>query len=54
MPNVPLALDFVKNEDDRKVMELFFVQKTVARPLVAPPGICRLSNSLRCATASSP
>jgi tripartite-type tricarboxylate transporter receptor subunit TctC len=39
LPDVPLALDFVKNEDDRKVMELFFVQKTVARPLVAPPGL---------------
>ena len=39
LPDVPLALDFVKNEEDRKVMELFFVQKTVARPLVAPPGL---------------
>ncbi len=41
LPDVPLALDFVKNEEDRKVMELFFVQKTVARPLVAPPDIPR-------------
>ncbi|MBX9757906.1 MAG: hypothetical protein K2Y29_03950 [Beijerinckiaceae bacterium] len=39
LPDVPLALDFVKNDEDRKVMELFFVQKTVARPLVAPPAI---------------
>ena len=39
LPDVPLALDFVKNDEDRKVMELFFVQKTVARPLVAPPGL---------------
>lgn len=39
LPNVPLALDFVKNEDDRKVMELFLAQKAVARPVVAPPGI---------------
>ena len=39
LPDVPLALDFVKNEEDSKVMELFFVQKTVARPLVAPPGL---------------
>ncbi|HEY4135879.1 MAG TPA: hypothetical protein VGO34_11765 [Alphaproteobacteria bacterium] len=37
--DVPLALDYVKNEEDREVMELFFVQKTVARPLVAPPNV---------------
>lgn len=37
LPNVPLALDYIKNDTDRKVMELLFVQKTVARPLVAPP-----------------
>ena len=36
---MPLALDFVKNEDDRKVMELFLAQKAVARPLVAPPDL---------------
>jgi tripartite-type tricarboxylate transporter receptor subunit TctC len=39
LPDVPLALDFVKNEDDRRVMELFLAQKAVARPVVAPPGI---------------
>jgi tripartite-type tricarboxylate transporter receptor subunit TctC len=37
--DVPLALDFAKNEEDREIMELFFIQKTVARPLVAPPGV---------------
>lgn len=39
LPDVPLALDFVKNDDDRKVMELFLAQKAVARPVVAPPDI---------------
>lgn len=39
LPDVPLALDFVKNDDDRKVMELFLAQKAVARPLVAPPDL---------------
>jgi tripartite-type tricarboxylate transporter receptor subunit TctC len=39
LPNVPLALDFVKNPEDRKVMETFLSQKAVARPVLAPPGI---------------
>src|SRR4051812_20787988 len=38
-PDVPFALDFVKNEPDRKVMELYLTQKTVARPMIAPPGV---------------
>lgn len=39
LPNVPNALDFVKNDVDRQAMELYFSQKTVARPVVAPPGV---------------
>jgi tripartite-type tricarboxylate transporter receptor subunit TctC len=39
LPNVPLALDYAKTESDRKVMELFFSQKTAARPVLAPPGV---------------
>jgi tripartite-type tricarboxylate transporter receptor subunit TctC len=39
LPDVPSALDFVKNDADRKVMELYLTEKTVARPLIAPPGI---------------
>ena len=38
LPELPSALDFVNSEADRKVMELFFTQKTIARPVVAPPG----------------
>ena len=37
--NLPSALDFIKNDADRKVMELHFTQKTAARPLLAPPGV---------------
>lgn len=37
--SLPNALQFVKNDADRKVMELHFTQKTAARPLVAPPGV---------------
>jgi tripartite-type tricarboxylate transporter receptor subunit TctC len=37
--DVPFALDFVKNEADRRVMELYLTQKTVARPMIAPPGV---------------
>jgi tripartite-type tricarboxylate transporter receptor subunit TctC len=39
LPNVPLALDYVKNDTDKKVMLLFLAQKTVARPVLAPPSI---------------
>jgi tripartite-type tricarboxylate transporter receptor subunit TctC len=37
--DLPSALDFVKNDADRKVMELFLTQKTAARPMIAPPGM---------------
>lgn len=37
--DLPSALDFVKNDSDRKVLELHFSQKTVARPMLAPPDI---------------
>ena len=39
LPDLPSALDFVKNDADRKVMELYLTQKTVARPVIAPPEI---------------
>jgi hypothetical protein len=35
--NLPSALDFIRNDADRKVLELHFTQKTAARPLIAPP-----------------
>jgi len=39
LKDLPSALDFVKSDADRRVLELFFTQKTVARPVIAPPGI---------------
>lgn len=39
LADVPSALDFVKNDADRKVMELYLTQKAAARPVIAPPGI---------------
>jgi hypothetical protein len=39
LPNIPNALEFAKNTSDRKVIELFFTQKTAARPIIAPPGV---------------
>lgn len=39
LPNVPLALDYARNDTDRRTMELYFGQKMVARPLMAPPGV---------------
>jgi tripartite-type tricarboxylate transporter receptor subunit TctC len=39
LPDLPSALDFVKSDADRKVMELYLTQKTVARPVIAPPSI---------------
>jgi hypothetical protein len=35
---LPSALDFVKSDADRKVMQLHFTQKLAARPIIAPPG----------------
>jgi tripartite-type tricarboxylate transporter receptor subunit TctC len=39
LPDVPLVLEFAKNSEDRQVMEAFLAQKSVARPVLAPPGV---------------
>jgi tripartite-type tricarboxylate transporter receptor subunit TctC len=39
LPDVPLALDYVKNDVDRKAMELYFAQKTIARPSMVGPNV---------------
>ena len=39
LPNVPSALDHVKNDFDRQVMTLYLSQKDVARPVTAPPNV---------------
>jgi tripartite-type tricarboxylate transporter receptor subunit TctC len=39
LPDVPLPMEFAQNDVDRRVLELYFTQKSMARPVVAPPGI---------------
>ena len=39
LPDVPLPMEFAKDETDRKALELYFTQKTVARPIIGPPGL---------------
>src|SRR5262249_28720249 len=39
LADLPSALDFVKNDAERKLMELYLTRKPLARPLIAPPGI---------------
>jgi len=37
--DVPLAIDFAKTDEDRKVMDLIFSQLLYGRPYVLPPGV---------------
>jgi tripartite-type tricarboxylate transporter receptor subunit TctC len=39
LPDVPLAMDFIKDDTDRKVAGLYFGVKEVARPILAGPGV---------------
>ena len=39
LPDLPNALDFAKSDAERKILQLYFTQKTAARPVIAPPGI---------------
>jgi tripartite-type tricarboxylate transporter receptor subunit TctC len=39
LPDVPLAIDFIKDDTDRKVAEVYFGLKGVARPILAGPGV---------------
>lgn len=36
--DVPLVKDFVTNEDDKRVLDVIFLQTLYARPYVSPPG----------------
>ena len=38
-PDLPLALDFIKNADDRKLMELYYAADEIGYPYAAPPGV---------------
>ncbi len=39
LPGAPPAIDFVKTDDDRKVVELIISQLAMGRPYVAPSGV---------------
>jgi tripartite-type tricarboxylate transporter receptor subunit TctC len=39
LPDVPLASQYVKNDIDRQAMNLYFAQKTIARPSMMGPGV---------------
>jgi tripartite-type tricarboxylate transporter receptor subunit TctC len=39
LADVPLVMDFVKNDDDRKAIEFLYATQEMGRPIVAPPGI---------------
>jgi tripartite-type tricarboxylate transporter receptor subunit TctC len=39
IPDVPLALDIAKTEDQKQVLKVFLYGQEMARPFAAPPGI---------------
>lgn len=39
LPNVPMALDAVKDPAKKKVMELLLIRQEPGRPIIAPPGV---------------
>ena len=39
LPDVPLATDLLKNEDDRKLLQFILIPHEFGRPFLAPPGI---------------
>ena len=54
LPEVPLVTDFVKNPEDRQVLEMIFSRQSMGRPVVAPPGLDpRVTDALRKALADT-
>jgi tripartite-type tricarboxylate transporter receptor subunit TctC len=39
LPNVPLIMDFVENDEQRQILELVFARQVMGRPFAAPPGV---------------
>ena len=39
LPDVPLAMDFIKDDTDHKVAEIYFGLKQVSRPVLVGPGV---------------
>src|SRR5262249_31643695 len=39
LPNVPLATDLIKNDEQKQILHLLLATQTLARPIAAPPDI---------------
>jgi hypothetical protein len=39
LPDVPLAIDFAKNAEERQIMEFFFARQEMSRPFVTSPEV---------------
>jgi tripartite-type tricarboxylate transporter receptor subunit TctC len=39
LPDVPMLMDYVKNDTHRRIFELLFARQDMGRPFVAPPGV---------------
>jgi tripartite-type tricarboxylate transporter receptor subunit TctC len=39
LPDVPLAMDFIKDDTDRQIAQLYLGLKEIARPILAGPGV---------------
>jgi tripartite-type tricarboxylate transporter receptor subunit TctC len=39
LPNVPLAMDFAKTDEQRQILKMLFARNVMGRPYVAPPNL---------------
>jgi tripartite-type tricarboxylate transporter receptor subunit TctC len=39
LPDVPLAIDLARSDEDRQVLKLVFARQVAGRPFLAPPGV---------------
>src|SRR5437588_3381876 len=39
LPNVPLIMDFARNDEEKQIFKLVFARQPMGRPFLAPPGI---------------
>jgi tripartite-type tricarboxylate transporter receptor subunit TctC len=39
LPDVPLVMDLVRNEEQKAVLRLIFARQVMGRPFLAPPGL---------------
>jgi tripartite-type tricarboxylate transporter receptor subunit TctC len=39
LPDVPLVMDFAKNDEEKQIFKLVFARQPMGRPFLAPPGV---------------